>query len=91
MTDTLHLPMDGAEAHVLEAALVIYRDRLTESKALGGAALDAAVLLDGPAARVQARLHALLYAVRFDGEGVVTTGEYPDPEVVPYHDWQTAS
>ena len=61
MPDTIAFTIDGAEAHVLEAALAIYRQELTEAKALGGPALDAAVLMDGAASRVQAKLHDLLY------------------------------
>lgn len=59
--DQAPFPIDGSEAHVLEAALAIYRSQLDDARALGGPALDAAATLDPIAARVQARLHDHIY------------------------------
>jgi hypothetical protein len=59
--DLIRLNLDGAEAHVLEAALAIYRRELTAARDLGGPAQEVASLMDRPAARVQAKLHDLLY------------------------------
>lgn len=53
--------IDGAEAHVLMAALAIYRNELSKARDLGGPALEAAALMDPIAARVQAKVHDALF------------------------------
>lgn len=73
MNDALELVIDGAEAHVLEAALVIYRQALHDARDLGGPAQEAAALMDPITARVQAKLHDLLYG----------TDEAPEPNWLP--------
>lgn len=60
-TDRLILELDGAEAHVLEAALSLYRASLAHGLHLGGIAGDTARTLDPVAIRVTAKLLDLLY------------------------------
>lgn len=75
MTDIITFDIDGAEAHVLEAALAIYRDRLTAARSLGDPAREMASLMDPIAARVQLRLNDALYG----------KGEPPEPDWLGDH------
>jgi hypothetical protein len=75
MSDLLGLVIDGAEAHVLEAALAVYRGELHKARGLGGPATEAAALMDPIAARVQARLHDELY-----GKGEAVEPDWTMPE-----------
>jgi hypothetical protein len=77
--DTITLDIDGAEAHVLEAALAIYRGELDAMRHLGGPALDAAVTMDPIARRVQAKLHDALYGSGEPLEPDWTMPESADP------------
>ena len=69
-SDLIAFDLDPAEAHVLEAALAIYRGQLDEARRLGGPALEAAVVMDPVALRVQMRLVDRLYG----------TGDIPEPD-----------
>lgn len=69
-SDRIVFDLDPAEAHVLEAALAIYRGQLDEARHLGGPARDAAHVMDPIALRVQMRLVDRLYR----------TGDVPEPD-----------
>ena len=97
-SDLIAFDLDAAEAHVLEAALAIYRGALDEARHLGGPAQDAAAIMDPIALRVQMRLVERLYGTGDVPEPdwsmpesadplTVAKGEYP----IAYHDWQSAS
>ena len=86
-SELIAFDLDPAEAHVLEAALAIYRGALDEARHLGGPATEAAAVMDPIAQRVQMRLVERLYG----------TGDVPEPDwslpgeyPAPYHDYQAA-
>lgn len=75
MSDTIDITIDGAEAHVLEAALAAYRSELHSARNLGGPATEAVALMDPIAQRVQAKLHDALY-----GSGEPVEPDWTMPE-----------
>lgn len=85
----MQMDIDGAEAHVLTAAIALYRGILAEGVQLGGEAADMAVIFDPIASRVEAKVLDLLYGP--DVEPAEPEWNLPADSTADWHDWQAAS